>query len=249
MPAGYSLHVGVSTFDPRKTTAPPAFGSTRAAELMRDIAREQRLVQPPHGADGVLCNEQATFASVHGAFRWVCGRLAADDIFVLTIATHGRVRRDTGDGDEIRNQSFQLFDEELIDDEIYAWLSTIEHAARVLVVLDACYSGSGVTLQARAESLASALAAARTPRPAIRANVLVLAAARDTGVAQGSTSDQVAPPFTRGLEATWRAAANYPALRREIAEQMRRWGAAVEPVLNEKLLNRREFLDQRPFAI
>lgn len=127
---------------------------------MQDIAVARGCRQPPMAARP-LTDDAATYDNVRGAFGWIRDQLKPDDLFVFTFAGHGLIRDGQGDGEEPENQAFRLYDQELVDDEIYSWLSAITAPARVLVVLEACYSGSGVTMAI--ESGSAGDRAVRTP--------------------------------------------------------------------------------------
>lgn len=282
MREGYSLHVGVaflSCDNPLLPICPdPAYGADLAAAAMQDIATRCGLRQPPAGTSwfgGLLQNQHATVANLRACFGWIRDRLRADDLFMLTLAGHGIVYQDEKGEDEQYDQAFVLYDEPLLDDAIYQMLSTIHVEARVVVVADACCSGSLITtsldgfrvaheLRERgvhdprvltpretfqwyrtARWRAYASSIPKVERPPITADALLLAAASDVKPARTGTP-QLPPPFTTALLNTWARSGTYEDLYANIKSQLQPdW----QPVLNTKLVKNPAFLHQRPFSI
>jgi metacaspase-1 len=70
--------------------------------------------------------------------------LKAGDIFMLTYAGHGSFVPDfSGDEKEDgQDETWCLFDRQLLDDEIYEWWTWFREGVRIVVVSDSCHSGT-----------------------------------------------------------------------------------------------------------
>lgn len=86
-------------------------------------------------------------ARLQTSFEAVAAKLADGDLLLWTLAGHGEVHVST-DGEERLNQAFVLDDDLLVDDDVHSWLQMIRAKARVVLVVDACHSGSMATAQA-----------------------------------------------------------------------------------------------------
>ncbi|MEO3475539.1 caspase family protein [Roseomonas sp. CAU 1739] len=137
---GYSLHIGLNVVDPGHYGGPQTlYGCHNDAKAMASIATESG-----YDVMGVLLDHAGTVKAVQTAIRKAAKELSAGDIFLITYAGHGSSVPDYS-GDELddgRDETWCLFDRELLDDELYAeWLGFRE-GVRVLVVSDSCHSGS-----------------------------------------------------------------------------------------------------------
>lgn len=123
---------------------------TGAANDARDLARALEGL----GAEvELLLNSEATRAQVMAAFQRQARRAGPGDLFVFTYAGHGLQEDEAIPGDEVDGKDetivFSRFDwkaeragERLRDNEIGALLQTIDPAARALIVVDSCHSGT-----------------------------------------------------------------------------------------------------------
>ncbi len=91
----------------------------------------------------VLLTKKATRAALLAGMRNAAKALKAGDFFFLTYSGHGGqvpdANRDERDG---KDETWCLFDGQLIDDELYFELSRFASGVRVLVLSDSCHSGS-----------------------------------------------------------------------------------------------------------
>ncbi|MDE2081062.1 MAG: caspase family protein [Burkholderiales bacterium] len=91
----------------------------------------------------LLLTRQATRARVLGALRSAAAALKAGDLFFLSYSGHGGQVPDTnGDEPDHQDETWCLYDGQLIDDELYLALSRFGAGVRVLVLSDSCHSGS-----------------------------------------------------------------------------------------------------------
>jgi hypothetical protein len=106
---------------------------------MSNIARGQNLQVT------TLLTRDATRDRVLTAIHNAATQLAAGDLFVLSYSGHGgQVPDANGDEPEGLDETWCLYDGQLIDDEIYGALVEFPANVRVLVFSDSCHSGSVV---------------------------------------------------------------------------------------------------------
>jgi hypothetical protein len=93
----------------------------------------------------VLLTKSATRAAALGALRSACKTLASGDLLFLTYSGHGGQIPDvTGEEDDKLDETWCLYDGQLIDDEMYLELGRFAAGVRILVLSDSCHSGSVV---------------------------------------------------------------------------------------------------------
>ena len=86
---------------------------------------------------------KATRANALAAIRAASSTLKSGDYFFLTYSGHGgQVPDVTGEEEDKKDETWCLFDGELIDDELYLELSRFAEGVRVLVLSDSCHSGT-----------------------------------------------------------------------------------------------------------
>ncbi len=91
----------------------------------------------------ILLTEKATRAGFRAAFGSAAKRLKTGDFLFLTYSGHGGQLPDlNGDEDDGLDETWCLFDGQLVDDEIYDMLAMLAPGVRVLVLSDSCHSGS-----------------------------------------------------------------------------------------------------------
>ncbi|MDP3758919.1 MAG: caspase family protein [Ramlibacter sp.] len=91
----------------------------------------------------VLLTKKATRARVLAAVRSAAKALKKGDFFFLTYSGHGgQVRDANGDESDRKDETWCLYDGQLIDDELYFELSRFAAGVRILVLSDSCHSGS-----------------------------------------------------------------------------------------------------------
>ncbi|HSI54689.1 MAG TPA: caspase family protein [Ramlibacter sp.] len=90
-----------------------------------------------------LLTKKATRAKVLAAMRAAAKALKKGDLFFLTYSGHGgQVRDANGDEPDRKDETWCLYDGQLIDDELYFELSRFVAGVRVLVLSDSCHSGT-----------------------------------------------------------------------------------------------------------
>jgi len=138
-PKSVSLHLGLNSVSPGHYGG--WSGELTACEFdandMAAIARANRMKTT------VLLTRRATRANALAAIRSASTSLKAGDLFFLTYSGHGgQVPDVTGEEQDKKDETWCLFDGELIDDELYLELSKFAEGVRVLVLSDSCHSGT-----------------------------------------------------------------------------------------------------------
>ena len=91
----------------------------------------------------VLLTAKATRSAVLATLREAAKKLSAGGLFFLTYSGHGgQVPDVTGEEVDKKDETWCLFDGQLIDDELYYELSRFKAGVRVLVLSDSCHSGT-----------------------------------------------------------------------------------------------------------
>ena len=134
-----SLHIGLNAVDPAAYGG--WSGDLMACEFdandMTAIAKAQG-IKPT-----TLLTRQATRAKVVAAVRAASKTLGSGDLFFVSYSGHGgQVPDVTGDEPDKKDETWCLYDGEVIDDEVYLELSRFAEGVRVLVLSDSCHSGS-----------------------------------------------------------------------------------------------------------
>jgi hypothetical protein len=136
-----SLHVGLNAVDPRNYEG--WSGDLSACEFdakdMAAIAKSRKM------QSSILLTKNATRKAVLAAMRAAAKKLRSGDLFFLTYSGHGGQMPDvSGEEEDKLDETWCLYDGELIDDEVYLELSRFAAGVRVLVLSDSCHSGTVV---------------------------------------------------------------------------------------------------------
>jgi hypothetical protein len=136
---GLSLHIGLNAVDPAHYAG--WSGPLNACEAdANDLAA---LAKKGGIKPTILLTKKGTRASVLAGIRAAARKLTRGDFFLLTYSGHGgQVTDVTGDEDDHKDETWCLYDGELIDDELYVELSQFATGVRVLVLSDSCHSGT-----------------------------------------------------------------------------------------------------------
>lgn len=138
---GISLHIGVNQVDPGHYGG--WSGPLVACEADADDLLALALAQ---GFDGrTLKTSAATRHAVRSGIEDAASRLAPGGIFLLTYSGHGgQVPDSSGDEDDLKDETWCLYDAQLVDDELYELWHGFPEGTRVLVLSDSCHSGTAV---------------------------------------------------------------------------------------------------------
>jgi hypothetical protein len=150
---GLALTVGVNFVSPAHYRPLPARlrGCEPDARDMAGIARSQGFKVL------TLENERATRKELSRHIAWAAARLAPGDIFLLTFSGHGSRLRDRPGGDEPDgfDETWCLYDGQILDDELYQLWKRFAPGVRLLVFADSCHSGTSAKFIEFARSVES----------------------------------------------------------------------------------------------
>lgn len=144
-PKALSLHIGLNLVNPAAYGGwdGPLAACEFDARDMATLARGKGMTPT------VLMTKKATRAATLAALRKAAKSLQAGDFFFLTYSGHGGQVPDTNrDEADRKDETWCLFDGQLIDDELYLELSRFAAGVRIVVLSDSCHSGS-VTREGR----------------------------------------------------------------------------------------------------
>ena len=139
VPKALSLHIGLNAVSAGAYGGwdGPLAACEFDANDMASIATSRRMKAT------VLLTKKATRANVLAGLRSAAKALKAGDLFFLSYSGHGgQVPDVSGEETDKQDETWCLFDGQLIDDELYFELSKFAAGVRVLVLSDSCHSGT-----------------------------------------------------------------------------------------------------------
>ena len=139
MAIGKALTIGLNSVDPKHYEGwdGELFACENDARDMADLAQSQGFEVE------TLLTKKATRKNVLERLKKAAGALKAGDFFLLTYSGHGGQLPDqNSDEPDALDETWCLFDGELVDDELYSMWSKFAPGVRILVFSDSCYSGT-----------------------------------------------------------------------------------------------------------
>lgn len=146
MTQGYALHIGLNAVDPSKYAG--WHGQLFACE--NDVAVYKSLAEKAGFQEiHMLLTSHATTDNVLQHLRDAAAQLVSGDMLLLTYSGHGGALIDSNH-DETDNfgemsgfdETWCLYDRQLIDDELCDCFGQFSEGVRILVFSDSCHSGS-----------------------------------------------------------------------------------------------------------
>jgi Subtilase family/Caspase domain len=140
MPKGYSLHIGLNAIDPDHYPGVPLL---KAA--VNDAVFWEAFAKRAGYTTSALHDAQATSGAVTKLLEEYAGIAIPGDILLLTYAGHGgQIPNDKPGGfdDERNDQTWCLYNRQLLDDELYECFEKFKEGVRILVVSDSCHSAT-----------------------------------------------------------------------------------------------------------
>ena len=134
-----SLHIGLNAVNPKHYGgwSGPLAACEFDANDMESIAKAQGM------AAKKLLTKAGTRKATLAGIRAAAKALKKGDLFFLTYSGHGgQVADASGDEPDKQDETWCLYDGQLIDDELYFELSKFAAGVRVLVLSDSCHSGT-----------------------------------------------------------------------------------------------------------
>jgi len=141
MPTGYSLHIGLNYVDPNKYVGKhlPLQACINDANAMLEIAKNEG-----YQFSTKILNEQATRDNTLNKINEMSTLAQAGDIFFLTYSGHGGTIENDDPDDYFTDETWCLYDGELLDNEIFAAFKKFNKDVRIFVISDSCHSGTVV---------------------------------------------------------------------------------------------------------
>ncbi|WP_442914149.1 peptidoglycan-binding protein [Kribbella sp. NBC_00359] len=135
-----SLHLGLNSVSPAGYGgwSGQLQGCEADADTMTAIAEAEGF------ATNQLKSATATADNVLTAISQIAASLTAGDMFLLTYAGHGS-QMPNGDSDpetDSQDETWCLYDRQLLDDEIYAALAAFAAGVNIVLLSDSCHSGT-----------------------------------------------------------------------------------------------------------
>jgi hypothetical protein len=137
---GISIHIGLNTVDPAHYNGWD--GQLQACEF---DAKDMQKIAEAKGFDStIMLSKEGTAEAVSEAIEKASGELAKGDLLFLTYSGHGGQVPDTNSDEtgDSTDETWVLYDRQLVDDELYALWAKFEPGVRIFVLSDSCHSGS-----------------------------------------------------------------------------------------------------------
>lgn len=134
-----SIHIGLNGVDPNAYNGWPGtlFG------CVNDATDMQRIADALGYTSTIILNEEATADRIISEIGQAAWNLDPGGILMLTYSGHGgQVPDANGDEPDGLDETWVLYDRQLIDDELYNMWNQLPAGARVLVISDSCHSGT-----------------------------------------------------------------------------------------------------------
>jgi hypothetical protein len=136
---GYALAIGLNEVDPAHYAgwSGPLTGCEPDAEDMREIAAQQGFQVE------TLVTAQATRRAVLSKLEDLAQRVKNGDLLVVSYSGHGgQIPDQNGDEADGLDETWCLYDGELLDDELHGAWAKFQAGVRILVFSDSCHSGT-----------------------------------------------------------------------------------------------------------
>jgi len=136
--AGYSLHIGLNLIDPSH------YGTNGRLHGCESDARDMKGIADSNGfTSSILLTNAATTSAVLARIAEAANILNNGDIFFISYSGHGGQVPDTnGDEPDHVDETWCLYDCQLIDDQLFGSFGLFRHGVRILVLSDSCHSGT-----------------------------------------------------------------------------------------------------------
>jgi hypothetical protein len=143
MGKGLALTIGLNSVNPKHYGG--WSGELNACEA--DAEDMANIVRTKKFRVKTLLTKAATRRQVTNQIAKAAKTLRAGDIFMLSYSGHGGQLPDlNNDEPDAQDETWCLYDGELLDDELYAQLGKFSAGVRILVFSDSCHSGTVVKL-------------------------------------------------------------------------------------------------------
>jgi metacaspase-1 len=139
MSRGISVHIALNSVDPNSYEGWD--GTLVACE--NDANSMQKIASSLGYETQQLITRKATRAAVIDTLSKAAQELEKDDIFFLSYSGHGGQVPDTnGEERDGKDETWVLYDGELVDDELHELYTHFKPGVRIIVLSDSCHSGT-----------------------------------------------------------------------------------------------------------
>ena len=152
MSTGKSLHIGLNFVDPA------AYGgwNGQLSGCINDANSMQSIAQSLSYQTTLLTDGQATSHRVLQELSNASRQLQSGDIFFVSYSGHGgQVPDANSDEADAMDETWVLYDREIVDDELYSIWSQFAPGVRIIVVSDSCHSGTVTKAQFAQDTMAA----------------------------------------------------------------------------------------------
>jgi metacaspase-1 len=132
-----SLHIGLNCVDPKEYGGwdGALSGCINDADAMKAIAEKRGFTAEQ------LIDGDATIGAVKKKLEQYAAELDDGDFFFLTYSGHGgQVPDQNGDEEDGYDETWCLYDTELVDDSLYGALCSFKKGVRIFIMADSCHS-------------------------------------------------------------------------------------------------------------
>lgn len=139
MPQAISIHVGLNEVDPKHYQG--WNGKLVACEF---DANDMEKLASARGFDSEkLLTKQATAEALTSALKKASQKLESGDTLLLTYSGHGgQVPDANGDEKDRMDETWVLYNRQMVDDELYSLFGTFKPGVRIAIFSDSCHSGT-----------------------------------------------------------------------------------------------------------
>ena len=139
MPQAISIHVGLNEVDPKHYQG--WNGKLVACEF---DANDMEKLASGRGFDSEkLLTKQATAEALTSALKKASQKLDSGDTLLLTYSGHGgQVPDANGDEKDRMDETWVLYNRQMVDDELYSLFGTFKPGVRIAIFSDSCHSGT-----------------------------------------------------------------------------------------------------------
>lgn len=141
MKKGISIHIGLNHLDEEHygTGVSSLETCEQDARDMQELALNQNFK-----STFLLLSENATRDAVKSAIKSASKELSSGDMLLLSYSGHGGFVPDTNgdESDDNLDETWCLYDGQLIDDELFYLWSKFKKGVRIVVLSDSCHSGT-----------------------------------------------------------------------------------------------------------
>ncbi|MGI8814530.1 MAG: caspase family protein [Pseudonocardia sp.] len=139
MARGISIHIGLNSVDAARYGGWP--GTLNACEF---DAHDMKAIAENMGfTPTMILTREATSDRVLGALQSAANELVAGDTLLISYSGHGGQIPDLdGDEPDHADETWVLYDRQILDDELYVAYSKFARGVRIVIFSDSCHSGS-----------------------------------------------------------------------------------------------------------